>query len=151
MSAVGDLEEVHVQRGGPDAHGFRGERIATGAADPGVIEAHLGGDQFDERCVVLNGNDIPHRLARGLTLQMPLMKGQVLIHDADLVRSAHGDHRLLHAVLHALHDGGHRDQTGDAQHNPQHREQRAKLVGPDILQTDENGIEQFHRRRSIVL
>ena len=64
--------------------------------------------------------------------------------EQDLVGAAHGDHGFLHAVLHALDDGGHAHQAGDAENDAQHRQQRAELVRPDFLEADQDGVGEGH-------
>jgi len=87
---------------------------------------------------------VRNRAACRLIRQMLLFGRHILIFQQELVRTAHGDHRLAHSVLHAFDQRGHPDQTGDAQDDAEHGQQRTGLVRPDFLEPDEDGVDEVH-------
>ena len=71
-----------------------------------------------------------------LVLEVALLDRHVLRFDPDLFQPADGDQGFFGAFLHALDQGRHGHQAGDPRMMPEHRQERAELVGPDLLEPD---------------
>ena len=107
---------------------------------PGVlIEAERISSDSARR---LESGDID--LAVGFMPQLEAGFYQQTLFEQNFVGAAQGNHGFLHGVLHPLDDGGHADQTGHAQNDAQHGEQRAELVRPHFFQADEDGVQKIH-------
>ena len=65
--------------------------------------AHLRHDHRDQRRAAQERMDIVHGGAHRLIGEVLLPDGNVLLLDAHFLQSADGDERLLHPILHALH------------------------------------------------
>ena len=121
----------------------RGDHLAS-AGDNGLRQSHFRDDEVHERRAVLERPDIPHRITHGLLRPVPLPGGDGLSGDIHLLQSADGHQRLLHPVLQPFHEGGLRDKAAHAKDDAEHRQRGAKLVGPDLLEADADGVEEVH-------
>ena len=77
--------------------------------------------------------------------QMILPGGHRLGFEQHLVGTPHGHHGFPHAVLHALDDRAHPDQRGHPEHDAEHGQKGPELVGPDLLESDQDGVEKAHQ------
>ncbi len=110
-----------------------------------VVNVHERRDEVQERGTIAERQHVGHGAAQGLIGEMLLFDGHFLFLHSNSVCAAHCDHGLLHPVFHPFDDRGHADEAGHAQDDPEHREQRSKLVRPDFFQAGGDGVQEGHR------
>src|SRR4051812_9194356 len=75
---------------------------------------------------------------------MRLIRWNIRFFHANFFEATDSNERFSHPVFHAFNESGHGNEAGDAKNDAEHREQRTKLVRPDFLEPDRNGVEKVH-------
>ena len=70
--------------------------------------------------------------------------GDVLLFDSDFLQTPDGDEGFPHAIFHPFDQRAHADEAGNAEDDPEHRQERPEFVGPNFLEPDGDGVSEVH-------